>query len=219
MRKLIKFFTFLSLFSLCGCSSLGPVEEFGDAEVLNDEFPGSVDWFRVENKYYIFVGEPTKLAQKKTAKTLIAAFNDDDHFSYKIYSLNDYENILLINYFSKVNLVNDYAVYTYENHDYVAGELIDDFPHKDTLFNGGLEATINNKKYSFFGYANQPFEVGNQLPFTYNSRACFELDEDGWIAVTSKNSGPDNYDLFYEVNTVNKIPVKYIVAGAPIVKR
>ncbi len=210
MKKLLPL-CLLSAIMASSCSIiLEGVEEFGDASIIYD-LGGMFDdttILKVGEKKYVDAGTMASGVKKGE---YIAAINGRDHYSYRFYTIDGEEELLIVNFYSLINIVNAYRIYASEDALSIPSYLLDDFPHHDDFFDGGKEITIGGVSYSFYGTFEKGLEVGEEL-YVENGVPFYELiDHPLWLA--RKNAYRDYlYDLCYRNDSIESLDADIVWA-------
>lgn len=212
----------VSLLSLSGCSLLdNGIEAFGNVS-LADKSTGLGDdttWFYYNDELYFYVKQASK--NHPDDSTYVAAMNGSGDYSYRFYESPSYPNLIWINVYSKINMVDYEAVYTKDAHIEIPADLLYDFPEIDDEWESGGNYTLNGKTYGCFGSVFYRFEIGEEAFIDSETIYYYVPNYEKWVACKNmdweSHAGYPVYELYYEID-VTSLPSDFVVAGDGLVE-
>ncbi|GEM_PF-4899080 len=185
------------------------VEEFGNAHYLDESQFADITNLMVGDTLYRRAGTPEDGFNEKDE--YIAAFNDKDNYSTRIYTVKDYPGILYVKSSSVINMATIESIYASEDAVDIPASFLYDFPHHDTWMDGGKEAKIDGATYAIYGSSSADYVCGS-LKTEYNGKSYYSVEGcDGWLSATNQYDAALQ-DFYYNVNTVETLPIKILFA-------
>lgn len=179
------------------------IEEYGNASMMNNGLPGCVTWLALDDEAYCYVDH---LEGSPKLQDGVAGFSEADGYSFEVFPLEGYPGLVAVHAVSRVNMVEYYSLYASKEAGEIPAELVYDFPHEDTILDGGQVIEINGTPYCHYGFTGTDFTVGSRL-FTYEGRDCFSVpDYPEWIAI-QYDADTNMYDLYYDTEKADSLPV------------
>lgn len=201
----------LGLFSLTSCIK-NNAEPFGNAFFQITSFKDDITWLSVDDSNYVCAGEinPNLLCNKSEQLSRIS----EDKFLFDIYSYSNSSDLLLVNEKFKYRFSDKNYLYVNEKLDYFEGSLLKDFPLRKKLSNASLFMQAEDTELAFFGYADGSLNL-DELKYDIGGRIFYSIKgAEYFYAVETINSGKENFDIYYDVNRANNIPVFLLITGA-----